>query len=93
MRMSVNQKGYTLSYLSAKELNVVMFLLGQIRKQCFCDCDYDRETGRYYDGGSFTAAIGEEERDALYGFVDGFWREYDRVAENLKQTSRKRRED
>jgi hypothetical protein len=89
MRVQVNQRGYTLSGLSARELNTVMFLLGQMKKQCFCDCDYNKETDRYFDGGSFTASIGLEERDALHGFVDGFWSEYDKLQEKLQQTKRR----
>ncbi|MDR2806289.1 MAG: hypothetical protein LBB85_11775 [Dysgonamonadaceae bacterium] len=89
MRVSVNQRGYTLSGLTTVELNTVMFLLGQIKKQCFCDCDYDKETGRYCDGGGFVASFGPEEREALYSFVDGFWHEYDKLEARFQQTKKK----
>jgi hypothetical protein len=89
MRVQVNQRGYTLSGLSARELNTVMFLLGQIKKQCFNNSDYDKSSDRYFDGGGFTASIGLEELNALHGFVDGFWNECDKLQEKLQQTKRR----
>jgi hypothetical protein len=89
MRVSLNQRGYTLSGLTTVELNTVMFLLGQLKKQCFHDCDYDKQIGRYCDGGGFTASFGAEEREALYGFVDGFWHEYDKLKARLSETKSK----
>jgi hypothetical protein len=79
MKVSVNQKGYTLSGLGAGELNVVMSLLGQLKRQCFCDCDYDKELDMYLDGATFVACIDKKERNDFHGFVDGFWNEYARL--------------
>jgi hypothetical protein len=88
MRVSVNQRGYTLSGLTSKELNVVMSLLGKLKSQCFTDSDYDKEIDKYCDGGNFIACMDKETRDDFYGFVDGFWREYDKIKERLSQTNR-----
>jgi hypothetical protein len=89
MRASVNQRGYTLSGLTSGELNIVMFLLGHIKSRCFTDGNYDKELGKYLDGDNFTACIDKKERDDLYRFVDGFWREYDKIKERLSWTNKK----
>jgi hypothetical protein len=88
MRVSVNQRGYTLSNLTSDELNVVMSLLGKLKSQCFTDSDYNKETDRYFDGGTFIACMDKKTRDNFYGFVDGFWHEYDKIQERLSRTNR-----
>jgi hypothetical protein len=87
MRISVNQRGYTLSGLSTHEINVVMFLLGQLKDQCFHDSDHYNEES--HAGGGFTASLKLNEREDLRDFVDGFWREYDKLRARLRQTGRR----
>jgi hypothetical protein len=66
-----------------------MFLLGQIKKQCFNGSDYDKANDWYCDGDGFTAAVSPGERDALFGFIDGLWNEYGKLQEKLQQTKRR----
>jgi hypothetical protein len=88
MRVSVNQRGYTLSNLSSEELNTVMFLLGSLKDRCFKDGDYDKENDVYYDGGDFVSSLTPSERQGLHGFVDGFWHEYDKLKERIQKTTK-----
>ena len=74
MRVSLNQKGYTLSNLTAGELKTIMYLLGTIKDRCF-KTDPERN-GDYYSGDGFIAVLNEKEFKDFHRFVDGFWNGY-----------------
>ena len=80
MKVSVNSKGYTLSGISAEELNIAMYLLGQAKDRCFRE---QEESGDYYDGGDFVATLNSEQREYFHNFVDGFWSGYEKMKESL----------
>ena len=83
MRVSLNQRGYTLSNLTADELKTVMYLLGTVKERCFKDSDYQSDSDQYYDGGDFVATVTPEERKNLYRFVDGFWNGYQQMINKI----------
>jgi hypothetical protein len=86
MRVNINSNGlYSITSVDAKTLNTVMFLLGTIKERCFKE--YDTEHDNYLSGEDFVAVLSSEELRKFYGFVDGFWMEYDNMKSrfNLKK--------
>jgi hypothetical protein len=88
MRISVNQRGYTLNNLSTEELKTVMHLLGVIKRNCFRG---DKTSdGAYYSGTGFYAFLNEDELKALHSFVNEFWHEHAKLLARLAETKQNR---
>jgi len=74
MKVSLTQKGYTLSGVSAEQLDTVMYLLGNIQRRCFQEGP--NESGDYYSGEDFLAVLNERELKNFHEFVNGFWENF-----------------
>ena len=81
MKVSVSNKGYTLSGISADELKVVMYLLETAKERCFRE--YDENNAMYFDGGDFVASLNKDERQNFHNFVDGFWNGHKKMEANF----------
>ena len=85
MKVSVSNRGYTLTGIDSGELKVIMYLLGQARDRCFRE---QNEDGSYYDGGDFVAVLSEKERCLFHRFIDGFWDEFDTMVKKINLKNR-----
>lgn len=85
MRLSINKSGYTLYRLSTEDLSVIMYLLGNIKDRCFQE-EITNKKDRYYSGNGFAAVLTGKQIARLHSFVNGFWREYNRIVEETNKT-------
>jgi|GEM_PF-5571389 len=81
MKVSLSNKGYTLSGISADELQVVLYILETAKNRCFRE--FDKEDDTYYSGSDFVAVINGEQRNNFHNFVDGFWSAYEKMKNKL----------
>ena len=74
MKVKLSKKGYTLSGVSAEQLDTVMYLLGNIKERCFTDAP--EENGDYYSGSDFLAVLNKQQLKNFHEFIDGFWENF-----------------
>jgi hypothetical protein len=68
MEISCKKEEYTVSGLSNLELGTVMYLLGEIREQCFQGPK--NKQGEYLSGDGFFAVLTKDELKAFQALVD-----------------------